>query len=75
MQKKEISYLDVKLGDEVIEKETSRLGWVHKKKIFGSKNSFIVTWMDNGQKSAFLSKKEQQKIQKTGRNIYDSDSD
>ena len=75
MEQTKLKYLEVALGDQVMEKTTSRLGWVHKKKLFGSKNSFIVTWMDNGEKTAFMSKKQQQRLKKTGENIYDSDSD
>ena len=72
---KEISFLKVNLGDEVMEKNTNRLGWVHKTKVFGSKNCFIVTWLDDGTKKAYLSKKEQQNLIKTGNNIYQEDSD
>ena len=74
-EENKISYLEVELGDEVIEKKTNRLGWVHKKKIFGWKNAFIVQWLDNGDKTGFLSKKDQQYLKKTGHNINDSDSD
>lgn len=75
MQTTKPPFLQVELGDEIIEKTTSRLGWVHKKKIFGSKNAFIVTWMDNGEKTAFLSRKDQQRIERTGNNINDDSDD
>lgn len=70
-----LPYLEVKLGDEIVDIKSKRLGWVHKKKIFGSKNAFIVTWMDNGEKTAFISRRDHQKIKRTGNNINDSDSD
>lgn len=72
--KSQLKYLDVKLGDHVMNKNTKRLGCVHKIPYFGKKN-FLVTWLDNGQMTGFLSKKTQQDLVKTGYNIYDSDSD
>ena len=68
-------YLEVKLGDEIIDIKSERLGWVHKKEIFGSKGAFMVTWMNNGEKVIFMTRKQQQTIKKTGRNINDSDSE
>ncbi len=68
-------YLDVIIGDEVIEIDTQRLGWIHRKKLFGSKNAFIVIWLDTGEQTAFISRKDQQRLKKTGNNINNSDSD
>jgi len=61
--------------DEVIEIDTQRLGWIHRKKLFGSKNAFIVIWLDTGEQTAFISRKDQQRLKKTGNNINNSDSD
>ena len=77
------SYLSVELGDEVIEEKiitkinkdgnkiqekVSRLGTIHNKNIFGSNNAFIVTRMDNGDRTVFVSINDQQKLRKTGKN-------
>ena len=71
-----LKHLDVIEGDEVIEKETNRLGCIHKKNLLGSKSAFIVTWLDDGTKTAYFTKKDQNKLMRTGRNmLMDSDTD
>lgn len=75
MEKEKLLHLNVILGDEVMDKENKRLGWIHKKGVFGNKNSFIITWLDDGSQSAFCSKKSQQQLIKTGRNFYHDSSD
>ena len=67
-------YLQVIIGDEVMEIETSRLGWIHRTKIIG-RNSFVVKWLDDGSETLFTSRKQQTKIKKTGRNINDVSSE
>ena len=73
-EQNKLSHLPVELGDEVMDKESKRLGFVHRTKVFG-KHNFYVKWFDNGQLQGFLSRKSQQAIIKTGKNINDSDSD
>lgn len=83
MEKKDIKsiktnrpkHLQVNLGDHVLEKETNRLGCIHKIGLLGSKKNFIVKWLNDGEMTAYTSAKTQQNLIKTGHNIYDSDSD
>lgn len=69
------SYLIVELGDIVMEISTKRLAHVTKKTVFGSKNGFYATWMNDGTRALFLTRKQHSTIKKTGENINDSDSE
>jgi hypothetical protein len=78
LENKNIDFLSVEVGDEVLEKHTQRLGFVHRKsKLFKSGHGFIVKWYNGVDKdTAYLSKKTQQSLIKTGNNRFeDSDSD
>ena len=67
-------YLKVALGDIVMQKETKRLGCIHRLGPF-SKNNFVVKWLNNNQMNAYTSRKSQQELVNTGKNIHDSDDE
>ena len=77
MQKEpKLPFLQVALGDEVIDIKTNKTGFVHRKKLMGFTNWFLVKWNNGKDKdTAFTSRKDQQTIKRTGRNIHDSDSE
>lgn len=74
--KERTPWLDVKLGDIIMDTETNRLGWIHKKGILKTSNAYIVTWMDGKSKpTAYGSRNSQKYLIKTNRNIHDDSSD
>ena len=68
-------YLEVALGDIIMDKISKRLGVVKKKGIHGSPKGFYVTWLDNGELGIFWTRKQQSTVQHTGNNINNPDSD
>ena len=70
-----LPWLDVKVGDVVMHKETKRIGYVHEIGRTFKKTSFIVNWYDNPkEKTLFASRRTQQELVKTGEN-FNEDSD
>lgn len=73
--KNQLKYLELKLGDVLLEIDTKRLASVHKMKVFGSKNTFYIKYLDNADEQ-IVSHRHHDRYQKTGHNINeDSDSD
>jgi len=73
--KQPLKYLDLKLGDILLEIDTKRLVSVYKIGYLGSKNTFYIKYLDNADLQIVPHRKHC-KYKKTGTNINeDSDDD